>query len=296
MAIDRMWTFKGLQISVLVLTFLILTVMTGFGQTSASQPPVSPMPTSSALASPSATPANSPTPSTPPVEKGQDSNPVSTVFLQIRNEYINLNGSNWINATILRSDKAFFRKRRFGGKVGVITRWDVPFVISKSGPATHAGLGDIYLQAIQFPKLTRRGGFGVGTGLSVPTATHKTLGTGKWTIAPIGIPVWFFGRGNLAFIKFQQFVSFAGAGSRPDLSYLLVTPLVRWRVKQKSWVILTAESRTNFKPVNSTWYKAGIQFGHIVSKKLAVWVEPNILWGPTRPGNFSLKFSFVRNR
>jgi hypothetical protein len=241
-------------------------------------------------------PEPSPTPDAAPVVVGEDSNPVQVVYFQVRSEYADLNGDNWVEAVIIRSDKAILRKSRFGGKIGVLTRFDLPLVTAKVGTATHAGLGDLYLQVVHAPILNRRGAFFFGSGLSVPTATHKTLGTGKWSLAPLIGPLVFFGHGNFAFLKFQQFFSVAGPSSRRSVNYLLVTPVVLWRLPRKSWVQLSAESRTEFNNANRTWYKAGVQLGRAFTNKIAASVQPEFLFGANRPGTFNLKLSLVLNR
>jgi hypothetical protein len=97
-------------------------------------------------------------------------------------------------------------------------------------------------------------------------------------------------------VKIQQFFSVAGPSSRANVNFLLVTPAALWRIKKTSWVQLSAESRTELNGPNRTWYKAGIQFGRAFNKKIGGWVQPEVLFGPNRPGSFNLKFSLVLNR
>jgi hypothetical protein len=250
---------------------------------------------------PQAPPAQPPTAGQPqPPADGQggaDSNPLKVVLLQLRNEYYHLNDGNWQNALLIRSDKVVLKKGRWGGKLGVMTRVDIPIMTAEIDSATHAGLGDVYGQFTEVPFLTPQFGLFAGTGLSVPSATYKTLGTGKWTIAPLGGPVYFFGRRRgLAFIKVQEYLSFAGDSTRPDIKYLLVTPLVMWNFNRMTWMEFLEESHTDHLNSNSTWFKAGIKLGHMFNRKVGAWVMPEVLWGESRPGNFNLKFSLVWNR
>jgi hypothetical protein len=252
-------------------------------------------------------PENAPAPPAQPPATGQaqppvpsqgaaDSNPLQVVLLQLRNEYYNLHDGNWQNAIIVRSDKAVLKKSRWGGKLGVLSRIDIPIMTAEIGSSTHGGLGDLYGQFLEVPFLTPQFGLFVGTGLMVPSATYKTLGTGKWTIAPLGGPVYFFGRRRgLAFIKIQEFLSFAGPSTRPDIRYLLVTPLVMWHFSRMTWVEFQEESRTDHLNSNATWGKAGVKLGHMFNRKFGAWVMPEVLWGGARPGNFNLKFSLVWN-
>ena len=248
-----------------------------------------------------APPAQQPPPGQPQApasdQGGTDSNPLGVVLLQFRNEYYRLSDGNWSDALLLRSDKALLKKNRWGGKVGVLTRFDLPIVTAQVGSSTHAGLGDLYGQFTHVPFLTPRFALFFGSGLSIPSATYRTLGSGKWTVAPFGGPVYFFGnRRGFAFIKFQEFISFAGNSNRPDVKYALVTPTLIWHFDRKRWLLVQEESRTDWAGSNTTWYKAGAQVGHMFNRKLGAWVMPEVLWGESRPGNFNLKFSLVWNR
>ncbi len=229
-------------------------------------------------------------------EEAADSNPMQVVFMQIRSEYTNLNGDNWTDALILRSDRVLLKHNRYGGKVGLLTRFDIPLVTAKIGSSTHTGLGDIYIQALQLPLLHRRLGFFVGGGVSIPTATYQTLGTGKWTIGPIAGPLINFKPGHFAFVKVQYGASIAGPSTRRALNFLEVTPLMSWRLPHHRWVLVTAESHTDFKNSNRTWFKGGVQVGRVFSKKVAAWIEPNVFWGGTRPGSFTVRLGIVKNR
>lgn len=67
---------------------------------------------------PPAPPAQQSPPGQPQVsasgQGGADSNPLEVVLLQVRNEYYSLNNGNWGDALIIRSDRAFLRKNRWG--------------------------------------------------------------------------------------------------------------------------------------------------------------------------------------
>lgn len=273
----------------LVMLLLLLTASVSAQDT--SQTPQTP-PTSATQQSPA---GQQPAPA--PVEGGADSNPLGVVLLQFRNEFYHLSNGNWEDAFLLRSDRVFLKKNRWGGKLGIMTRFDAPFVTAQIGSSTHAGLGDIYGQFTYVPFLTPIFALFLGSGLSIPSATYKTLGTGKWAVAPLGGPAWFFGRRRgLAFIKFQEFTSFAGNSDRQEVRYLLITPTFMWHVNRKTWLMFLEESHTDWMSSNSTWYKAGVQLGHMFNRKLGAWVMPEVHWGESRPGRFDLKFSLVWNR
>jgi hypothetical protein len=213
----------------------------------------------------------------------------------LREEYYNLRGDSWTNILIFRSDRAFFKKRpRLGGKTGWLTRFDLPVAVDHRADETRAGLGDLYLQVLYLPYLTRKFGFAAGTGLSLPTATDERLGTGKLTVAPVVAPIWFFPGRGFGFIKMQDNISVAGDRDRPDLHYFTTTPLLVWRVKRKWWVQFDTEARTNFQASGHTGYRSGFLIGRVLKGRMGVWVKPEVGWGRYREIDFAIKTSVFR--
>ena len=237
-----------------------------------------------------------------PAEEGvkDESDPTQSVFLSVRNEYFNLNGEAWTNALIVRSDRIVFRKRRrLGGKLGVLTRLDLPVVTTGLGGATHVGLGDLYAQALYVPWLSPRFALALGSGLTFPTATDRTLGGGKWRVVPTVAPIWFLPhRKGLFFIKAQQYVSFAGESDRAESNHLLTTPTFVRRVGSRWWILLDTEIRTDWERDNHTSFRSGFQVGRILTPRFAIAVKPEIPWGGHREGDFAVKtiFTWYRRR
>ncbi|MBI3483828.1 MAG: hypothetical protein HY012_01570 [Acidobacteria bacterium] len=227
-----------------------------------------------------------------------DSDPTQSVFLSVRNEYFNLRGDNWTNASILRMDRAWLKQRGFlGDKVGILTRFDLPVVTTHAGGQTHAGLGDLYTQAVWLPWLSPRFALAMGSGITIPTATHATLGRGKWQIAPLLAPVWFFPRGKgFAFVRLHQFSSFAGNGNRTDVNYLLVAPTLLYRFHRRWWVLVDTEIKTDWEFDNRRAYRSGFEIGHVVNPRFALAVRSEIPWGKNREGDWTLKIILTRYR
>lgn len=236
-------------------------------------------------------------PTAAPVPAGDDSDPTRPVVWSLRQEYYNLQGESWNNGFVLRLDRAIFKERpRPLGKNGIITRLDIPFVIGHRATGTTAGLGDIYGQMVLLPYSKGRFVFAAGSGAFLPTATDKKLGTGKLTIAPLAAPVWFIPKRGFFLIKAQDYFSVAGAGGRPDLHYMTVTPLLVWRLKGKPyWVQLDAETQTNWKADAHTGYKTGFLFGRITKKK-GVWIKVEVGVGPYRTQSVAIKTSLFKVR
>lgn len=159
----------------------------------------------------------------PAEENAGDTDPSRVVYLSFREEYYNLDGGVWNNQVIYRSDKAIFKKGKLIRPKGLLLRWDLPFVTTHRGSETTSGLGDLYLQGV-LVRSVGRGNVAVGPALVLPTATNDLVGTGKWQLAPLIVPFWYFSKGlGLFLVKAQDFVSFAGDQERPDLHFFLTT-------------------------------------------------------------------------
>jgi hypothetical protein len=241
----------------------------------------------------SPTPAASPTPNV----AGADSNPATIVAWSLREEYYNLPGQAWTNVFLFRSDRVLLRERaKLIGRYGVITRFDIPFVVTQRADSTRAGLGDIYAQAFLIPYRTQKFLLVAGSGVSIPTATDRQLGTGKLTLAPAVAPVWTIPKRGLFFVKVQDYFSIAGAGSRPDLHFMQITPLLVWRLKNKPyWIQLDAESQTNWNNDGHTGAKAGFLFGR-TKKRRGLWIKVEVGIGQYRVQRFAIKTSIFRVR
>lgn len=232
----------------------------------------------------------------PPPHAGDDSDPTRPVAWSLREEYYNLRGGAWNNALQFRVDRAVLKERRGPlGRRGILTRVDIPFVVAHQADGTSAGLGDIYAQVVLLPYLTKKFAFAAGSGISLPTATDRRLGTGKLTIAPLTAPVWFIPQRGFFLVKMQDYSSVAGAGDRPDLHYMTITPLLVWRIKGKPyWIQLDGETQTDWKADGHTGYKAGFLFGRMTKKLVGTWIKVEVGMGPYRVATLAIKTSVFK--
>lgn len=246
----------------------------------------------------SSNPTLAQTSQTPPQAKEPeadvDDNPTRAVFFSIREEYRNLRNGAWNNRIVLRRDKVVLKGKRAGGRTGFLLRTDVPITTTHLGSETNTGLGDIYGQALYIPYLTRKFAFVTGTGIVLPTATHKTLGFGKWQVAPLAVPVWFLQRGKgYFFVKVQDFISIAGVGDRPGVHSLFIQPTLNYIPKRRWLVQADAESRTNWKNHNRTDYRVGFGVGKVMTRKLFMGIKCEVPMGATRPGDWMIKLTNI---
>lgn len=89
-----------------------------------------------------------------------------------------------------------------------------------------SGLSDtVLLDVITFG--VSKGRLGVGPVMSIPTATHSTLGSKKWTLGPSGVAILREGRLQYGGLL-QGFFTFAGDSDRDDVNSLSLQPFATW--------------------------------------------------------------------
>ena len=213
-----------------------------------------------------------------------DSDPTRPVFASVRPEFYRIDEGVEQRALIVRYDTL---------ASGAICRFELPFAGANVGSDAGQGIGDAYGQFFILP-YTARGGFvwAVGSGVVLPTATSRLLGAGKLVVAPVTAPLWRFPRG-MFIVKVQNFISVAGDASRPDVNYLLVTPLFVHAVGSEWWVLIDSETKTNWRFDARTGVKSGLQFGRRVGPNVGIWLKPEVWWGQNRDGDWNLKFGIV---
>ncbi|HEV7473633.1 MAG TPA: hypothetical protein VGN90_06280 [Pyrinomonadaceae bacterium] len=233
-------------------------------------------------------------PAPPQPEAGVDDNPTRAVFFSVREEYRNLKNGAWNNRLILRKDKVVLKGKHLGGLTGFLLRTDVPITTTHQGTETHTGLGDIYGQALYIPYLSRKFAFVTGSGLVLPTATNKTLGQGKWQLAPLAVPVWFLSeKKGYFYVKFQDYFSIAGVGDRPNVNALFIAPTVNY-IPARRWLVQAdAESRTNWKNGNRTDFRAGFGAGRVMTHRLFLGLKCEVPFGATRSGDWTIKITNI---
>lgn len=237
----------------------------------------------------SQTPTGLPGPQTQEPNQSED-DPTRIVFFSVREEYRNLRNGAWNNRLILRKDTAIMKGSRFARPRGFLLRFDVPVTATHLGQGTRTGLGDLYGQVLYIPYLSRNFAFAAGTGIFLPTATEKTLGTGKWQVAPLAVPIWYLPRARGFFlVKFQNLKSVAGPRDRPDFNSLLITPAFFYRPARQWWIQVDAESNTDWKRDSHTDFRVGFQVGKVITRRLALAVKPEIPLGGRRVGDWTLK-------
>ena len=133
----------------------------------------------------------------------------------------------------------------------IISRTILPIIDQKNWQLPElnkSGLGDITQSIFFSPKAPTSSGWiwGVGPVLYLDTATNDVLGAQKWGAGPTAVALkqagpWTYGA------LVNQVNSFAGDGSREDISAAFVQPFVSYVTSTKTTISLNAESSYNWK-------------------------------------------------
>jgi hypothetical protein len=228
---------------------------------------------------------------------GQDTDPTKPVAFSLRDEFTRLKDDASLNYFLFRVDRLVLEGLAPPGPArGVLSRLDVPIVTSSNLSSVTTGLGDVYAQALVAPRIVGNFVMAAGTGLQFPTATSASLGTGKWILAPAIVPIWLFPRQGYGYVKVQDWFSFAGQSSRSAVHSLTVTGLFLQRITKQWWVLLDAESNTDWLDEGRTWYKAGTQIGCMPTNRVGIWLKGEFPFGSNRPCDWIVKGSVFVTR
>jgi hypothetical protein len=221
-------------------------------------------------------------------ERERDADPTRPVFFSIRPEFYARNDVSTQFSLIFRYDTALFAKSR----AAAILRAELPVSGARAGGEVNGGIGDAYVQVLVPWSATRTFVLASGSGVALPTASDDLLGARRWTIAPVVAPVWRLRRG-LTVVKFQNFVTAGGDEWRHGANYLLITPTFLHLIGRRWWLLVDAETKTDWRSGGRTGIKSGTQIGLVARPGLGLSIKPEVWWGPNRDGQWNLKLGLV---
>ena len=226
------------------------------------------------------------------IEAGKDTDPTKPTAFSFRNEFTKINEGAWSNLFIFRFDKLVIKRLAIPERTeGILSRIDIPVVSTSNSSGSKAGLGDVYMQALFAPRIKNNFFIGIGTGILIPTASSESLGYGKWIVAPAIVPGIIIPKKGLAYIKFQDYVSFAGNPGRKNIHFFAITPTFLRRIKKRFWVVVDSESNTNWLANGQTWFKSGLLTGYMLTHRVGIWVKGEVPYGQYRQTDWMLKAS-----
>ncbi len=183
-----------------------------------------------------------------------------------------------------------FIKSKDPSKIYTIYRLEAPIVSqtfpNNVGDAT--GLSDfILIDVIAFKQ--KKGLFGIGPALMMPTASSTYLGTGKWNAGLAGV---FMTKayGLILGVLGQQFISFAGDSQRADQNFMLLQPIVT-KIFNKGYFM-------NFSPImkfdweNSDYnIPLGVNFGKAFAQNLSMYIGGEYVVSGPGKGDFTIRLN-----
>ena len=101
-----------------------------------------------------------------------------------------------------------------------------------------AGISDLLHASFFTPDTTGNFVWGVGINMSLPTATARNLGSGKWAVGPAFRLTYRTGPWNFGMVAAQRW-SFAGSSNRSDVNQLLIRGAIR-RQLNDDWYLVSA--------------------------------------------------------
>ena len=224
-------------------------------------------------------------------------NPLASVTkLQIQPNYtLNDNGGDQLSmyARVMQPSRTIglpFIKSKDPSKIYSIYRLEVP-VVSQTFPdnvGDATGISDLILiDAVVF-KL-KKGLFGIGPALIIPTASSEYLGSGKWSggaAVVYGTKAFGLSLGLLG----QQFISFAGDSERDDQNYMLFQPIITKIFKEGYFI--------NFSPImkfdweNSDYnIPLGASIGKAFAKNLTMFIGAEYVVSGPGQGDFTIRLN-----
>ena len=187
--------------------------------------------------------------------------------LEVRNEYIDLDGEGYINSTVLRGDWAPSESWQL--------RLDLPLNASDiEGPGSDYGLGDIYVSARGRWEPIEKWSLIGELGFKFDTATDHRLGIGGHQIAPLVGVVW---KPNsdwiIAPFAYQYFGSFDVDHEREDISESNFAPKVLYHLPMGFWALVDAQVLINHDEDDEVAFYPEAEVGWVVAAHIEIWLR-----------------------
>ena len=172
------------------------------------------------------------------------------------------------------------------------------------------GTGDTSVEAVYTPWDTDYFALRLGGEMVIPTASSGNLGSGKWQLAPILIPVLYpLGEGRLqTYLELENFISIANVGhfsfvsvagdapandlAGPQINYLELRPVIRYAISDR-WYVYTEPvlMTVNWEKGEALSYRSAFRIARQIRDRIGIWLQPEVPFGSNRTGDFNLKVS-----
>lgn len=231
-----------------------------------------------------------PKPAAPAASNG--TNPAELITrIEVKYQYQNFASGDLHGIAIIRGDYAITPKIAF--------RMDLPILHFNSktpGVRSESGIGDV-VTSLTFVKIFSRRFVGaVVPRFDFPTATHDSLGSGKYAFKPAVAGITPVAKG-VAFVGLLEYrVSFAGSKTRADINELSLKPILLKSFLEGPlkgyYVNPQAEVIVDFENNNRATFQLAANVGKVLSKNVVVFVVPTIHVAGTKRESFKLEVGF----
>jgi hypothetical protein len=229
---------------------------------------------------------------TPAAPASNGTNPAELITrIEVKYQYQNFASGDLHGIAIIRGDYAITPKMAF--------RMDLPILHFDSktpGVRSESGIGDV-VTSMTFVKIFSRRFVGaVVPRIDFPTATHDSLGSGKYAFKPAVAGITPLAKG-VAFVGLLEYrVSFAGDKTRADINELSLKPILLKSFLEGPlkgfYANPQAEVLVDFEHNNKTTFQMGVHAGKVLSKNVVVFVLPTIHVAGTKRDSFKLEVGF----
>jgi len=228
----------------------------------------------------------------PAAPASNGTNPAELISrVEVKYQYQNFAAGDLHGIAIIRGDYAFTPKVAF--------RMDLPILHFNSktpGQRSESGIGDV-VTSMTFVKIFSKRFVGaVVPRIDFPTATHDSLGSGKYAFKPVVAGVTPLARGVALVGVLEYRVSFAGNKTRADINELSLKPILLKSFLegplQGYYVNPQAEVIVDFENNNQATLQLAANIGKVLSKNVVVFVVPTIHVAGTKRESFKLEVGF----
>ena len=204
------------------------------------------------------------------------------------NEVQILQGSGYQNFTTLQYVQPF--------SSNFSVRLRLPFVGNDVTGTQKYGVGDFNVKANWVPYMSKKVGVLLGTEFSFDTASSRTLGSGKHTIAPVVVVAFFLKNGWLFAPAYQHTISYAGDSTRSDIhAGATDLYLVKLTKSKRNWFILDPTIITDYQNNRASGtleFEAGQIVGRMMGGIGSLYIRPGVGLGSNRIYNWNLEVGF----
>lgn len=238
------------------------------------------------------TPTPDPADAAPAKPPSNGSNPAELITrVEMKYQFQNFAGGYLHALPVIRADYAITPAVSF--------RFDLPIMAfdpkSPTGK-TESGIGDVVLSMTFVKPVSKKLVLAFVPLFSLPTATHDSLGSGKYAFKPLFAmvtPIAKWG-GFVQVVEYRK--SFAGKSSRSGINELSLKPIILKSFTKGSmkgfYINPKAEFIVDFEHNNNVTAQAGFEFGKAINKNVVVFATPTAHVAGTKRESFKFEVGF----